>query len=78
MNLQQKVGDIPVPVGHPFAQTRAAKVDEGHFTEKIYRDDKEISGCKIWYGGERAALLIKTRYSDFGGSGGTNVSVLTL
>lgn len=35
-------------------QTRAIRVDQCHFTAKIYRDGKEICGCRIWYGGKRA------------------------
>lgn len=35
-------------------KTRAIRVDQCHFTAKIYRDGKEICGCKIWYGGKRA------------------------
>lgn len=43
--LQRRNGNI---------QTRAIRVDQCHFTVKIYRDGKEICGCKIWYGGKRA------------------------
>lgn len=35
-------------------QTRAVRIDQSHFSAKIYNEGKEICGCKIWYGGKRA------------------------
>jgi len=36
---------------NPGIQTRGARIDLRHFSAKIYRDGKQISGGRIWYGG---------------------------
>ena len=35
----------------PDIQTKGARLDLRHFSAKIYRDGKQITGCRIWHGG---------------------------
>jgi hypothetical protein len=34
-------------------ETTFRRIDANHFTAKIYRNGKELSRCKIWFGGQR-------------------------
>ncbi|RII25147.1 MAG: hypothetical protein CXR31_14755 [Geobacter sp.] len=36
---------------NPGIQTRGARIDLRHFSAKIYREGRQITGCRIWYGG---------------------------
>jgi hypothetical protein len=38
---------------NPGIETDFRRIDTSHFSAKIYRNGKELSRCKIWFGGRR-------------------------
>ncbi len=62
---------------NPGIQTRGVRIDQRHFSAKIYRDGRQMSGCRIWYGGRTSfsSGILYSNNADSNSDGSYNESL---